>query len=449
MIYYDVTDIINHAKFSTRVSGIQRVVLEGMKGLQGEFCIFFISPITGKTYKIEGLDGINIKDLTIFINLWVYADIYISDDSNSISEYIDRFKNRSNKFKIASFLYSIAKLSFITRRFSDRIIKSRIGKNIYIDKRLILSELTHFKENSLVALFGGVWNFQDEYKKLFEGKLQKVKKIFMVYDMIPIVSPFVPDELKAMFKRYIPFVLEHTNNIVVNSESCKKDLINYAMENGDNIPEIDIIHLSHKLPATDTNNVYHPLPLRTRKLSRETYALCVGSIESRKNHINLVLTWAKFFYSDEYANQKLVIAGKWLWDTSELAAALTYTGNVNGSIIVIPDASDDEIAELYKNCRFTVYPSHYEGWGLPLGESLTAGKPCLHFDTSSLAEAGYGLTTAVKYLDYKTFNHQFKEIMTNDSYYETLVKKINDNEHILRDWTDFSSDLREMFIRNI
>ncbi|WP_145603308.1 hypothetical protein, partial [Yersinia intermedia] len=100
-----MTDIINHAKFSTRVSGIQRVVLEGMKGLQGEFCIFFISPITGKTYKIEGLDGINIKDLTIFINLWVYADIYISDDSNSISEYIDRFKNRSNKFKIASFLY--------------------------------------------------------------------------------------------------------------------------------------------------------------------------------------------------------------------------------------------------------------------------------------------------------------------------------------------------------
>ena len=451
MIYYDVTDIINHAKFSTRVSGIQRVVLEGMKGLQGNFAIFFISPITGKTYTIKGLDDINIKDLSVFSNLWVYADIFISNDSNSISVYIEKFKDRSNKFKIVNLLYKIAKLSSVTKRISEHILKSKIRKNIYIEKRLIISELTSFKENSLVALFGGVWNFQGKYEKLFKERLQKVEKIFMVYDMIPIVSPFVPDELKGMFKKYIPFVLEHANKIIVNSDSCKKDLINYAIENGNSVPEIDIIHLSHKLPVVETalNNANPSLPLRTRKLSRETYALCVGSIESRKNHINLILTWTKFFNSEEYANQKLVIVGKWLWDTAELNAALTYTGHVSGSIIVIPDASDEEIAALYKNCRFTVYPSHYEGWGLPLGESLTAGKPCLHFDTSSLTEAGYGLTTAVEYLDYKTFNQQFKEIMTNDSYYEKLVKKINDNKHILRDWTNFSSDLHEMFIRKI
>ncbi len=41
MIYYDITDIINHSKFSfTKVSGIQRVVLEGLKGIDGDYTIF-------------------------------------------------------------------------------------------------------------------------------------------------------------------------------------------------------------------------------------------------------------------------------------------------------------------------------------------------------------------------------------------------------------------------
>jgi glycosyltransferase involved in cell wall biosynthesis len=45
---------------------------------------------------------------------------------------------------------------------------------------------------------------------------------------------------------------------------------------------------------------------------------------------------------------------------------------------------------LYQGCLFTLFPSFYEGWGLPVTESLTLGKPCLIADRTSLPEAGAG-----------------------------------------------------------
>ncbi|NIG14634.1 glycosyltransferase [Pantoea sp. Cy-640] len=450
MIYYDITDIINHSKFSTKVSGIQRVVLEGLRGLEGDYSIFFISPITGKTYIVNGLKNAPLNDLTPFINLWIYADIYISRSYGNIDKYFEKIRTLGRKKKVVSDTYFILSRIPSVKKISHKAVIHYLKNRISLYPGLEISEIDQFSPNATIALFGGVWNFQDKYHALMESKWHSLRKIFMVYDMIPIVSPYVPDELKNMFKKYIPFVLEYADKIIVNSNSCKVDLLEYCHKRGADSPEIDIIHLSHKLPEdVKRKNLLdeQEYPLRVRKLKNETYAFCVGSIESRKNHVNLILTWIKFFNSPEYANQKLVIAGKWLWDTEELAKQLTYSGHVYGSVIVLHDASDAEIAELYKNCRFTAYPSHYEGWGLPLGESLASGKPCLHFDTSSLKEAGYGMTIAVDYPDYKKYYEEFSRLMVDDDYYQKKIDIIENNKSKLRSWKDFSSDIKDLFYR--
>ncbi|HAU5562560.1 TPA: glycosyltransferase family 1 protein [Serratia fonticola] len=449
MIYYDITDIINHSKFSTKVSGIQRVVLEGLRGLDGEYTIFFMSPITGRTYKVDGLENIELKDLSVFINMWIYADIYISKASGNIDKYFEKIRTLGRKKKAVSDAYFLFSKIPGVKKTSHKAIIHYLKNKVWLYPGITLSEIDKFKENATVALFGGVWNFQDKYQEIIETKWYSLRKIFMVYDMIPIVSPYVPDELKAMFKKYIPFVLEYADKIIVNSNSCKNDLVTYCGQRGTAAPEIEVVHLSHKLPEGSRSTPEaedHEFPLRVRKLKNEQYAFCVGSIESRKNHINLILTWIKFFNSPEYANQKLVIAGKWLWDTEDFAKQLLHSGNVYGSVIIMQDASDADIGELYRNCRFTVYPSHYEGWGLPLGESLACGKPCLHFDTSSLKEAGYGLTIAVDYPDYSKFNFAFNKLMSDESYYLEQVELIALNKDKLRSWKDFSTDIHKLFI---
>jgi hypothetical protein len=55
------------------------------------------------------------------------------------------------------------------------------------------------------------------------------------------------------------------------------------------------------------------------------------------------------------------------------------------------NVGDEELAWLYENCLFTVFPSEAEGWGLPISEALDRGKYCLASDNTSLKEAGEGL----------------------------------------------------------
>ena len=62
--------------------------------------------------------------------------------------------------------------------------------------------------------------------------------------------------------------------------------------------------------------------------------------------------------------------------------------HLSGKLTIIDDANDATLAALYQGCRFTLFPSHYEGWGLPVTESLLYGKVCIASETSSVPEAG-------------------------------------------------------------
>ena len=61
---------------------------------------------------------------------------------------------------------------------------------------------------------------------------------------------------------------------------------------------------------------------------------------------------------------------------------------LNGKILLIDSPSDSELATLYEDCMFTIYPSFYEGWGLPVTESHAYGAPCISSNRTSLPEAG-------------------------------------------------------------
>src|SRR6185437_13860829 len=69
---------------------------------------------------------------------------------------------------------------------------------------------------------------------------------------------------------------------------------------------------------------------------------------------------------------------------------------LGGKIVLVEDPSDAELERLYQGCLFTLFPSFHEGWGLPVTESLTFGKPCVISNATSLPEAG---GTLARYFD--------------------------------------------------
>jgi glycosyltransferase involved in cell wall biosynthesis len=79
-----------------------------------------------------------------------------------------------------------------------------------------------------------------------------------------------------------------------------------------------------------------------------------------------------------------------------MLSLLRQSAFLDGMVVWRQDCGDAELAALYRGCRFTLFPSLYEGWGLPVAESLCFGKPCLAANASSVPEIGGSL---VDYFD--------------------------------------------------
>jgi len=92
----------------------------------------------------------------------------------------------------------------------------------------------------------------------------------------------------------------------------------------------------------------------------------------------------------------LVLAGSVDPSSNDFLRVVTADPLIQDRVFVLQGLSDSEIAWLYENCEFTLYPSLYEGWGLPVAESLWYGKLCITSFASSLPEIGGDL---VKYFD--------------------------------------------------
>ena len=121
----------------------------------------------------------------------------------------------------------------------------------------------------------------------------------------------------------------------------------------------------------------------------DSYALFVSTIEARKNHLLLFRVWRRLL--QEMPPERvptLVFAGRVGWLVDDLMQQLDNSAWLDGKIVLIECPTDADLVALYRGCRFTLFPSLYEGWGLPVTESLAFGKPCVIANRSSLPEAG-------------------------------------------------------------
>jgi len=117
--------------------------------------------------------------------------------------------------------------------------------------------------------------------------------------------------------------------------------------------------------------------------------LSVGTLEGRKNHLAL-LEAAEILWR-EGRQFRLTLAGLHRPETAAPALLRATELHALGRPLSAPGAvSESRLHELYAACRFTVYPSLYEGYGLPVAESLAYGRPCICSSGGALAEVAAG-----------------------------------------------------------
>jgi glycosyltransferase involved in cell wall biosynthesis len=146
----------------------------------------------------------------------------------------------------------------------------------------------------------------------------------------------------------------------------------------------------HVIPNGFDQSLFHPLQPHDRVLARQRlnlpdrFVLFVGSIEPRKNLLNLLDAYASLPQSLQNSTP-LVLAGFRGWENTTIMRRLE---RLHGNVRYLGFVQDEDLAALYALAELFVYPSFYEGFGLPPLEAMACGCPVLVANASSLPEVG-------------------------------------------------------------
>ncbi len=255
--------------------------------------------------------------------------------------------------------------------------------------------------------------------------------VAILHDLIPLRFPEHAPQSAKKFSTYLETLLGY-DGIAAVSDSSRQDLLAYWAENGvKNPPPVETIApaagLSPSAPKT-----------QSRTHSDKADILMVATIESRKNHL-AVLTACEILWQQGLDFQ-LTLVGR-LRDPSlkvvERVDALRSSGRPIRWLGHVPDA---EVTRLYQSCRFTLHPSLYEGFGLPVLESLRHHRPCIVSDRGALPEvARDGGCLTVSDTAPATLAAAMRTLLVDESLYSRLVQECK--QRPFRSWRQYADDL--------
>lgn len=206
--------------------------------------------------------------------------------------------------------------------------------------------------------------------------------IATVYDLSNKQCPETHPKHRVDFlERYFKQLTDSDSHLIAISHSIKKELMAFY-----NVPEarIQVTHLAADDVFQPRDEAQCQSLLGSLGLQFKQYTLCVGTLEPRKN-VSRVLAAFCALPAELQRAFPLVVAGAPGWENRSLEQQLTQLQQ-KGLIKRLGFVPQSILPTLYSGARAFVYPSIYEGFGLPLLEAMQSGCPCLTSNTGALAE---------------------------------------------------------------
>jgi len=204
---------------------------------------------------------------------------------------------------------------------------------------------------------------------------KNIKRVTIIHDLTPIIFPnFHIKKSTIIHKLLLGKIIKNANLIITPSENTKRDILNLYKTS----TEIEVI-----LQGVNPPNLEAKEPKETGLPQvKSPYILYLGTIEPRKNLDTLIDAFLEL--KKEYnLPHSLVLAGEIGW---KITALLERIKKHEKEIILTRYVTEEQKASLYKNAEIFIYPSIYEGFGLPPLEAMSYGIPVICSTGGSLKE---------------------------------------------------------------
>jgi len=249
--------------------------------------------------------------------------------------------------------------------------------------------------------------------------LPYAKNVTTIYDLTTVLFPdFHTDSVRELQKRKFRFAQTQADAVIAISESTKQDAVDYL--------GLDPARVYVVYGGVDSS--YHPLPpavmdetLRSVGLVSQEYILNVGTIEPRKNLVRLMQAYHRVRQVFR-SLPKLVLVGMKGWLYEDVLTQVR-TLDLEDDVIFLGRVEPGLLPALYNGARLFVYPSIYEGFGLPVLEAMACGTPVITSNVSSLPEVAGDAAILVDPYDVTQIADAIERMLTDEEHREMLSRR--------------------------
>jgi glycosyltransferase involved in cell wall biosynthesis len=321
-----------------------------------------------------------------------------------------------------------------------------------------------FTKGAYLVDLGSSWWLRNLFLKIRHAKkLYDIKYIPFIHDVIPVRLPeFCVKRLVQDYLSWLNGIFDHADHFLCNSNYTQSDFCNVAAHLDRKIttpPSVimldgDFRSLSEILPeeggvgkgeggADKIKEILEKLGVREGQ-----YTLFVSTIEPRKNHNLVFSAWLRLIRERGLgAVPHLLCVGKSGWLNEAIYAQVMASDLLKQKVIFLSNLSDVELSYLYSHAMFTIYPSGYEGWGLPVTESLCYGKVPIISNRTSLPEAGGDFAEYFDPDSLKELVEKIRKVAFDDAYRTARENYIR--EHFRpRSWQEIADDIIDVLRRH-
>jgi glycosyltransferase involved in cell wall biosynthesis len=214
----------------------------------------------------------------------------------------------------------------------------------------------------------------------FKIKKSSVKSVVTIHDLIFLRFPNLYKRIdRNIYEKKFRYACEHADKVIAISEQTKRDIIDFF---GTDKSKIAVVYQGCNPVFYQKSDTEEQEKIRKKFNLPEQYILSVGTIEERKNTLQIVKALHK-----HHIDIPLVLAGR-LTPYAEKIKTYIRENKMENQVLLLHEVETAELPALYQMSDVFVYPSIFEGFGIPIIEALNSGIPVITTNTGCFSEAG-------------------------------------------------------------
>lgn len=286
-------------------------------------------------------------------------------------------------------------------------------RQLFLDastKSIVKAAVGHFIEKSQIdAMF---FTSPNEYGGMYDASwFDGIFKMAILYDLIPLNFPqqcLYDETYKKDYYRSLEF-LKQMDLLFAISQSAKDDAVRLL-----DIPaeKIVVVHAGidedyHRIPDIKAEIIKKKFGIKS------SFMMFAGGIDFKKNIEDIIVAFAKCG-KEVTKKYQLVIVGKTAQDVIDKYYQIAKEKGIDGRVICTGFISQEDLVALYNITDLLIFPSLYEGFGLPVIEAMACGAKVVTSDCSSLKEIAEGHATLVNPKSVRSITDGIKWVVTHE-----------------------------------